>query len=94
MIDTDCLHPEAELVVIVAESTFVSWCSICGSLRDNRGGHGIPAGTWRAPAGVVLPGWTCACGGFNGCLKEWLSECRGCGLPRGTQPLTGGGVLG
>lgn len=26
-----------------------------------------------------LPGWTCGCGIFNGCMKEYLSVCRVCG---------------
>jgi hypothetical protein len=83
VIDTGCEHPFSEIVVIGADLTLVHWCTLCGSIRDNNGDHGAPAGTWRAPGGVVLPGWTCsACGGMNGSAKELLKECRGCDAPR------------
>jgi hypothetical protein len=35
-------------------------------------------------AGIVLPGWTCSCGGFNGSEIELHEACRGCGKPRPT----------
>jgi len=92
MIDTGCPHPDDEVILLYdGDCTLVSWCTLCGSIQDNNGNHGAPAGSWRAPGGVVLPGWTCAaCSGFNGSGKELLSTCRGCGVPRGTQPLTSG----
>lgn len=75
MSDSGCLHPDSELVVIPDGETLVSWCALCGSIRY--------AGTWRAPSGLVLPGWTCGeCQVLNGCVKELLTECRGCGAPR------------
>jgi len=88
MTDTGCPHPESELVTIESGLTVVWWCAFCGSIRDNNGDHGAQACAWRAPSGVVLPGWTCSCGGFNGSVKELLPACRGCGLPREPQRLT------
>jgi hypothetical protein len=35
-------------------------------------------------ANLVLPGWTCASGSFNGAAKEVLAECRHCGKARPT----------
>lgn len=32
-------------------------------------------------AGLLLPGWTCACGVFNGSMKS-LKECRCCGVEK------------
>jgi len=29
-------------------------------------------------AGILLPGWTCSCGTFNGAAKERLERCRSC----------------
>lgn len=34
--------------------------------------------------GIVVPGWTCACGAFNGAAKEILLNCRRC---EGPNPL-------
>jgi hypothetical protein len=31
---------------------------------------------------MILPGWTCACGVFNGEGKEVLSRCRACNTSR------------
>lgn len=36
-----------------------------------------------------LPGWHCKnppCLAFNGAAKEWLTHCRCCGEPGGTDP--------
>jgi hypothetical protein len=33
-----------------------------------------------ANPGLVLPGWTCVCGVFNGAGKEVLVSCRSCGV--------------
>jgi len=83
MTDTGCPHPESDLVTIEADQTVVWWCPLCGSIRDNNGDHGAQTGTWRAPSGLVLPGWTCSvCQVMNGSLKELLTECRSCGAPR------------
>lgn len=54
MIDTGCPHPESEVVTIEAELTLVHWCALCGSIRDNNGDHGAPAGTWRAWLDVLV----------------------------------------
>ena len=35
-------------------------------------------------AGIVLPGFTCACGVFTGFEKEAHVCCRACGAPRST----------
>lgn len=78
MREGDCKHPESEMVVVSAGDTFMSWCSTCGSIWDNNGDHGAAAGSWRAPSGLVLPGWTCACGIFTGSMKG-ATECRCCG---------------
>ena len=32
--------------------------------------------------GLLLPGWHCPCGCFNGAAKEWLTHCRACGAER------------
>ena len=77
MNDPGCPHPESDCVDIDSASMLLLWCSICGSLR-------VYDGTWRAPAGIVLPGWTCPCGVFNGHGKEPIAECRHCGGPRRT----------
>lgn len=34
--------------------------------------------------GIVLPGFTCACGVFNGDEKERRTTCRSCDAPRPT----------
>lgn len=85
---TDCQHPDAEVVTVEDEYTFLQWCSLCGSICDNNGAHGAAAGVWRSPDGLVLPGWTCRCGIFNGSSKELLTECRSCGTPRLTTDTT------
>ena len=90
MSDTGCPHPESDVVDIGDGSTIAHWCMLCGSLRDDNG-YLASAGEWIAPTGLVLPGWTClSCGAMNGSLKAVLPTCRGCGVPRGTHPLTGG----
>ncbi|MDE2022227.1 MAG: hypothetical protein KGI71_04955 [Patescibacteria group bacterium] len=38
----------------------------------------------RAAKGILLPGWTCSCGCFNGSAKELRSTCRTCGAARPT----------
>jgi hypothetical protein len=46
---------------------------------------GEAGGTWRTTAmtdGILLPGWDCACGGFNGSGKEELQTCRFCGISK------------
>jgi hypothetical protein len=86
--ETGCPHPESAIVTIETDMTVVWWCSLCGSIEDNNGEHGAPACTWRAPTGIVLPGWMCACGVFNGSLKELLATCRLCGTPRLTTDTT------
>lgn len=73
MTDTGCPHPEPALLQVRGPIGRVAWCRLCGSLR--RGG------AWTAPSCIVLPGWTCPCGAFNGSAKELLPECRGCGAP-------------
>lgn len=42
--------------------------------------HGVAA----APRldGILLPGWDCKCGAFNGCAREQRTECRSCGAKR------------
>jgi hypothetical protein len=82
---TDCPYhaTTGEVVAIDAGETFVLWCPFCGAICDNNGEHDAPPGQWRAPDGVVLPGWKCKqCGSFNGCAKELLPDCRSCGVPR------------
>lgn len=37
-------------------------------------------------SGILLPGWTCPCGRFNGAEKEWRTECSVCGLRESTSP--------
>jgi hypothetical protein len=32
--------------------------------------------------GIVLPGWWCPCGCFNGAAKEWMPRCRACDAAR------------
>lgn len=74
--ETGCQHPDTDTIHVAGSGkVFAVWCSICGSLRDVHG-------NWRAPRAVVLPGWTCACGTFNGSGKELLDACRHCGSPR------------
>jgi|GEM_PF-3051405 len=84
MSDAGCPHPDPEVVVIRwCDLVLVRWCPLCGSINDDVGAHGAEPGAWRSPTGVVLPGWTCqSCQAFNGCAKELLIECRGCGSPR------------
>jgi len=83
MSDAGCPHPDSEVVIVQWDLVIVRWCPLCGSINDNSGAHGAEPGTWRSPAGVVLPGWTCTrCFTFNGCVKELLTECRSCGTPR------------
>ena len=85
MIDTGCPHPDAEVVDIGVPHddlggrvTIATWCPICGSVKDH-----TADGSWRAPSGVVLPGWTCSeCQTFNGAGKELLTECRHCNAAR------------
>jgi hypothetical protein len=79
MTDTGCPHPKDDVVLVSSNrDQFDRWCRLCGSL-------GSASGPWQAPSGVVLPGWTCsACRYFNGCVKELLSECIGCGARRET----------
>jgi hypothetical protein len=88
MTDTGCPHPDVAIVTIDDQAfTLVDWCSMCGSIRDNNGDHGAPAGSWRDPTGLVLPGWTCnACGAFTGTAKEQLTQCRCCGTPKPEKP--------
>lgn len=38
----------------------------------------------RAAKGILLPGWTCSCGVFNGSAKQLLTHCRTCGKERPT----------
>jgi hypothetical protein len=72
--DSGCPHPESALVDLSPSPTSPVWCRICGSV--------CARGVWIAPRSLVLPGWTCRqCGGFNGALKELLTDCRGCGAP-------------
>jgi hypothetical protein len=75
--DGGCQHPESEVDILeVLEMHAVYWCTLCGSVR-------VGGGAWRAPTGIVLPGWRCAhCRGFNGSAKELLTECRCCGTRR------------
>jgi len=35
-----------------------------------------------------IPGWTCACGIFNGAAKEWLTHCRVCDTPSPRREFT------
>lgn len=78
-----CPHPESGVVVVRAMLTIVQWCPLCGSIRENNHDGAAPTGAWRAPDGIVLPGWKCpGCGAFCGAAKELLSECRACGVPR------------
>jgi hypothetical protein len=81
--DTGCSHPNSDVIRFDRHpSVRISWCSLCGSIRDEWGDHGAAA-SWRAPGGIVLPGWTCSvCGVLNGLLKELLPACRSCGTPR------------
>lgn len=32
--------------------------------------------------GIVLPGWRCPCGSFNGATKTWHERCRSCDAER------------
>ncbi len=66
-----CAHPD-ELRLRV--TTREHWCGACGSIYWND--------KWIAPSALMLPGWTCACGVFNGCARMELTECRSCGAPR------------
>lgn len=64
--------PGAEIVEVFCRGEVcASWCSSCGAFTA--AGY-----EWRAPASLVLPGWTCECGVFNGSLKG-LTKCRCCG---------------
>ena len=36
----------------------------------------------KAPEGILLPGWRCSCGIFNGEAKDRVTACRACGGPR------------
>lgn len=88
MSDTGCSHPENSVEDIDADYTMFRWCGLCGSLHmpTEGGGH-----AWRAPSGLVLPGWTCAsCSAFNGGAKEELGECRCCGMKSSLGPATKG----
>jgi hypothetical protein len=77
----NCQHPDP--VVVEDECTFLRWCPACGSVCNNNDVPGLRAGEWRAPSGILLPGWTCgACGTFNGSGKELLEACRHCERPR------------
>lgn len=91
----DCLHPEPVVVVdtreaLTEEHTKVEWCPVCGSVRANNGDHGAPAGEWRSPSGLVLPGWTCkSCRAFNGEAMELKIKCRSCGVSRSVENRKG-----
>lgn len=95
---TGCEHPDADVVVLHAsEYGGVEWCSLCGSVRDCLNDPSATGGDWRAPSGLLLPGWVCGsvkggvrCGAFNGSAKEVLTECRACGTPRLTTDTTNG----
>jgi len=81
---TGCTHPETDVVVLGhIGGGGVRWCQLCGSVRDALWRE------WRAPSGLLLPGWTCAavkdgvpCRAFNGAAKEVLTVCRACDTPR------------
>ncbi len=81
---TGCAHPESDVLVLHASNhEIVKWCGLCGSVFDSNGNHEAEPRTWRAPASIVLLGWTCSkCQTFNGAEKELHDICRGCEAPR------------
>lgn len=62
-------------------------CGLCKLPLDRPGPHNCPScgGTMTA----LIDGWNCGnCKVFNGAAKEWLSECRSCGQPGPSKPIT------
>lgn len=96
---TGCTHPESDRYAIsdAYGQVVMEWCELCGSVRwggkgligpdkmVTPGGIEVPCIAWKAPSGLLLPGWTCKkpdCRAFNGSAKEVLTHCRACDTPR------------